>query len=351
MKNYFLSLIFLLPFSLLGQLDKLQPGMKQTEFHKNFPTATEDLISMTSVIYRTDTLLGIIGESRYVAVKDSVNKYGFRSVPALGPNEVFPKADSVEFLRLIRAAEELTGHYTDIFGVPTVHGYVNPRIKGTGNCFVANWKRPDANISIIVHQDFVVDNVINAPVTDTKEKKKKGVNYVLEIFAEGKWTKLRIEFEIGINKLQFRALMPALASQVKDFPECWMMKDSLGGKSAEWHFWFIENILAGYSYDSYGGDAYGGTNKEMYPAFLKKAKMFVAEEKRSYGDPTLLQEPPTDNYTEIKKIPNAFFYDNIYYNAEWEMDKGKTLVVRLHENGGKGESFLHLEVYFGAKKD
>jgi hypothetical protein len=84
---------------------------------------------------------------------------------------------------------------------------------------------------------------------------------------------------------------------------------------------------------------------------LKKAKELVAEEQRSYGAPTLLQAPPTDVYQPVKKVPSAFFYDDIYYNAEWEMDKGKMLFIRLHENGGKGESFLHLEVYFGEKEE
>jgi hypothetical protein len=138
---------------------------------------------------------------------------------------------------------------------------------------------------------------------------------------------------------------------VKDFPDCWMMKDTLGGQDAEWHFWFIDNMLAGFSFDSYNGNAYGGTNKAAYPILLKKAKQLVDEEQRSYGAPTLLQAPPTDAYVPVKKVPSAFFYDDIYYNAEWEMDKGKILFIRLHENGGKGDSFLHLEVYFGEKDE
>ena len=187
--------------------------------------------------------------------------------------------------------------------------------------------------------------------TIQKARKKKSTDYVLEISAEGKWNKLRIDFEIGVTKNQFRALMPALASQVKDFPDCWMMADTLGGRDCDWHFWFMENTLAGYSFDSYNGDTYGGTNKAAYEILLKKAKQLVAEEQRSYGSPTLLQAPETDAYVSVKKVPNAFFYDDVYYNAEWEMDKGKILFIRLHENGGKGESFLHLEVYFGEKKD
>lgn len=352
MKKKLIVLIFLLPFVLHAQLDKLRPGMSPDEFHKKFPAAVPDLAAMTSNIYKTDTILGVIGESRYVAVKDSVKRYVFRSTTFQGPSEYFPKADSIEYLRVVRAAEELTGHYTDVFGTPTAMTKVNPRTR-TSAPFSVSWKKPDAEITVEVRPliEIAEINAPNPPVTESREKKTKASSYVLEISAEGKWSKLRIDFEIGITKNQFRALMPALASQVKDFPDCWMMGGTLGGRDAEWHFWFIDNQLAGYSFDSYNGNSYGGTNKAAYPVLLKKAKELVAEEQRSYGAPTELQAPATDVYQPVKKVPNAFFFDDIYYNAEWEMDKGKMLFVRLHENGGKGESFLHLEVYFGEKEE
>lgn len=339
----------MLPFLLNAQLDKLQPGISLEEFHKRFPSAVPDLSAMTSTVYKTDTMLGVIGESRYVAVKDSVKRYAFTSVVFPGPGPAFPKADSVEYLRLVRAAEELAGHYSDIFGVPTELSKTNPRI-GNANSFSAIWKTSDAEIKVLVHPVIEIENMINAPATVSRDKKKKAENYVLEIFAEGKWSKLRVDFEIGITKNQFRALMPSLASQVKDFPDCWMMEDTLGGRDSEWHFWFIDNALAGFVFDSYNGNSYGGSNKAAYPVLLKKAKQFVAEEQKSYGEPTVLQAPPTDAYAPVKKVPGAFFYDDIYYNAEWKMSKGRMLFVRLHENGGKGESFLHLEVYFGEEE-
>ncbi len=348
MKKYLLAFIVLLPLFLNAQLDKLQPGMPLEEFHKKFPTAVPDLNAMTSIIYRTDTMLGVIGESRYVAVKDSVKQYQFSSVVFQGPSAEFPKADSSEYWRFVRAAEELAGHYSDIFGAPAEQSKLNPR-SGNKNSFSAIWKNPDAEIKVLVHPVIEVENMINAPA-DSRDKKKKATNYVLEIFAEGKWSKLRIDFEIGITKNQFRALMPSLASQVKDFPDCWMMGDTLGGRDSEWHFWFIDNALAGFAFDSYNGNSYGGSNKAAYPVLLKKAKQFVAEEQRSYGEPTVLQAPPTDDYAPVKKVPSTFFYDDIYYNAEWKMGKGRMLFIRLHENGGKGESFLHLEVYFGEEE-
>jgi hypothetical protein len=348
MKNLLLALGFLLPFVMNAQLDKLRPGMSPAEFHKNFPTAVPDVDAMTSVIYMNDTMMGIAGESRYVAVKDSITRYIFHSNTFQGPDIEFPKADSIAYLKLVRAAEELAGHYSDVFGAPTVQHKHNPRTNEI-NPFYVEWKKPDAQITMRVYKEIAVENMINAPASDARDKKKKSADYVLEISAEGKGTKLRIDFEIGITKNQFRAFMPSLASQVKDFPDCWMMKDTLGGRDTEWHFWFIDNALAGYTFDSYNGNTYGGTNKTAYPVLLKKAKQLVAEEQKSYGAPTVLQEPPTDVYVPVKKVPSAFFYDDVYYNAEWEMDKGKVLYVRLHENGGKGESFLHLEVYFGMK--
>jgi hypothetical protein len=349
MKNLLLALGFLLPFAMNAQLDKLRPGMSPEEFHKKFPSAVPDLDAMTNVIYKTDTLMGIIGESRYVAVQDSVKRYVFHSNVVPGPDAEFPKADSAAYLKLVRAAEELVGHYSDVFGAPTVQRKQNPR-GNERNSYYAEWKKPDAEVRVIVYKEIAIENMINAPAS-ASDKKKKSANYVLEISAEGKGTKLRIDFEIGITKNQFRAFMPSLASQVKNFPDCWMMHDTLGGRDAEWHFWFIDNTLAGFTFDSYNGNTYGGTNKAAYPVLLKKAKQLVAEEQRSYGAPTLLQEPPTDAYVPVKKVPGAFFFDDVYYNAEWEMDKGKILFVRLHENGGKGESFLHLEVYFGDKEE
>ncbi|MEO5645654.1 MAG: hypothetical protein ABIQ40_15095 [Bacteroidia bacterium] len=352
MKKNLLVLVFMLPFMLNAQLDKLHPGMRMDEFHKNFPSAVPDLAAMTSDIYKTDTIIGVKGESRYEVVKDSVKRYVFHSIPFSGPGAEFPKADSADYIRLVRAAEELAGHYSDVFGVPSKQGKVNPRATTTNepNSFYAIWEKPDAHISVTVRKEIEVLNMINAPV-NSREKKKNSSAYVLEIFAEGKWSKLRIDFEIGITKNQFRALMPALASQVKDFPDCWMMNDTLGGRDSEWHFWFVDNVLAGFTFDSYNGDSYGSTNKAAYPILLKKAQQFLDEEQKSYGAATVLQVPPTDAYVPVKKVPTAFSFDDIYYNAEWEMDKGKTLFIRLHESGGKGSSSLHLEVYFGEKEE
>ncbi|MDQ3110050.1 MAG: hypothetical protein M3R17_09160 [Bacteroidota bacterium] len=350
MKNLLFTLVFLLPFTLNAQLDKLRPGMSAEEFHKKFPTAIPDLNAMTSSIYETDTIFGIVGESRYTAVRDSVKHYDFRSGIFQGPNQTFPKADSADYLRLVRAGEELAGHYSDVFGAPTEQQKGNPRTQAISP-FSAVWKKADVQISVIVHEVVEFTNGLNAPPPGPHEKKKKAATYVLEVYATGKSTKLRIDFQIGITTAQFRALMPSLASQVKNFPDCWMMGDTLNGHDTEWHFWLIDNILAGFSFDSYDGNTYGGTNKTAYPVLLKKAKQLVSEEQRSYGAPTLLQEPATDTYVPVKKVPGAFFYDDVYYNAEWEMDKGKILFIRLHENGGKGESFLHLEVYFGEKEN
>ncbi len=355
MKKIVLVLIFVLPIHLLAQLDKLSPGMNLQDFRKKFPTATPDFTSMTSNIYRQDTLLGIFGQSQYTAVQDSINQYSFRSKNYSGPSSDFPKADSAEYVLLLRAAVELTGHYSDIFGPPT-EKKINPwdkPVRGLPdpNVYSATWKKPDGNVKIIVHQIFEIENNINAPANVSHEKKKKAAIYVMEIEASGKWPKMRIEFEIGITKKQFRALMPALASQVRDFPDCWMMKDTLANRDSDWHFWFVENSLSGYSFDSYAGDAYAGTNKSCYAVLLKKAKQLQTEEENSYGHATTLQAPSTDAYVPLKKIPNAFFYDDVYYNAEWQMEKGKKLFIRLHENGGKGESFLHLEVFFGDPKE
>ncbi|HET6992003.1 MAG TPA: hypothetical protein VFJ43_11795 [Bacteroidia bacterium] len=355
MKKIVFALLFILPVSLFAQLDKLHQGMSLQEFHKNFPSAIPDLQAMTSSIYKQDTLLGIVGESQYTAVKDSVNQYLFQSINYSGPSSEYPKADSSEYLKLLRAAQELTGHYSDIFGTPAEKKSSSPRssVDELGNqaVYMVSWKNPDGAVMIIVHRVIENENYINAPVNDTKDKKKKSANYAMEIRANGKWSKLRIDFEIGITKNQFRALMPMLASQVKDFPDCWMMNDTLAKRDTEWHFWFVENGLAGFSYDCYAGDNYGSTNKATYPILIKKAKQMQDEEEKSYGRPTTLQAPATDAYVPIKKIPNAFFYDDVYYNAEWEMDKGKKLFIRLHENGGKGETFLHLEVFLGDPKD
>jgi hypothetical protein len=353
MKKIVLALLFIVPLSLFGQLDKLHQGMSLQDFRKNFPSAVPDLQAMTSSIYKEDTLLGIEGQSQFIAVKDSVNQFLFHSINYSGPSAEFPKADSSELIKLLRAAQELTGHYSDIFGSPTEQKTNSPRSSSneSGNVYIASWKKPEGMVMVTVHKVIEIENNINAPVTEVRDKKKKAASYVMDIQAGGKWSKLRIDFEIGITKNQFRALMPALASQVKDFPDCWMMNDTLAKRDTEWHFWFVENGLAGFSYDCYAGDNYGGTNKACYSILLKKAKQFQMEEEKSYGQTTTLQVPSTDAYTPLKKIPNAFFYDDVYYNAEWEMDKGKKLLIRLHENGGKGESFLHLEVFLGDPKD
>lgn len=355
MKKFLVILVFALPISLEAQLDKLSPGMSLQDFRKNFSSATPDLPAMTSTIYRKDTILGILGQSEFIAVQDSVTQYYFLSENYPGPSSEYPKADSSDYSKLVRTAEELTGHYSDIFGQVTelkknswqipIRGLPDP------NVYSAIWKKPDGTVKITVHQVIEIENYINAPVTATHDKKKKSANYIMEIQAQGKWIKLRVEFEIGITKNQFRALMPALASQVKDIPDCWTMKDTLANREATWHFWFVENALTGFSFDSYCGDAYSGVNKICYAMLIKKARLFQVEAQKSVGQTSTLQAPANDVYVPVRKVPNAFFYDDVYYNAEWKLEKGKVLFIRLHENGGKGESFLHLEVFFGDPKE
>jgi len=206
---------------------------------------------------------------------------------------------------------------------------------------------PEGDVKIVVSPmgASTEGSMMNAPATNPK--KQKSEYYTFEIFASGKDGRLRGEFEIGSTSDQFKSLIPSLASQVKKFPDCWMVHDTLAGDDADWRFWFNDNVIAGFTFDTYNGDAYGKNNADAYRILLAKAKIIESDAEANFGKPTTLSMPSTNEYVPLKKVPNAFFYDDVYYNSEWTLEGGKTMFVRLHENGGKGPSFFHLEVYFG----
>ena len=351
-----ISLVFLLvSVSGFAQINLLHSGMTITEFHQKFPKAIPDIDAMTCTVYGTDTMAAQIGKEQFTLVHDTVKDYFFQSELVSGPSNDFPKADSSDYSKMMVSVRDVYNHYVDMFGVPDemkTHSPVVPKkMVVDPNVFYAHWKIPDGEIKINVLPEDISqsENEINAP--DREDKKLKSCNYVFEIYASGKGGKLRGEFEIGSTSNQFRSLVPWYASQVKSFPDCWMVADTLGGADANWKFWFVDNSLSGFAYDTYNGDAYGKANASAYPILIAKAKAMEADAEKQFGKPTTLVSPATNEYVPLKKIPNQFFYDDLYFNAEWTMDSDKSFFIRLHENGGKGPAFFHLEVYFGKRQD
>ncbi len=356
MKKVISLSLFLLPFSLMAQMNSLHPGMKVTEFQQDFPKAVPDLDAMTCSVIGADTMAGQLGMEQFTIVHDTVKQYDFQSVAVPGPSNDFPKADSTAYSKMMVSAREMYYHYIDMFGTPISVGGHSPvvpkKMSVDQNVFYAHWKIADGEvrINVLPADGPQIGSEMNAPATESS-KKQKFCNYVLEIHASGKGGKLRGEFEIGSTSDQFRSLLPGYAAQVKSFPDCWMVHDTLAGADANWRFWFENNSLAGFAYDTYNGDAYGKTNPVAYPILIAKAKAMEADAEKQFGKPTTLVSPPSNEYVPLKKVPNQFFYDDVYYNAEWTLQDGKSLFIRLHENGGKGPSFFHLEVYYGKKQE
>jgi hypothetical protein len=358
MKKLIALPILLLSFSSMAQINLLHPGMTLAEFHKSFPSAIPDIPAMTSSAYGLDTMARQTGQEVFVLSHDTVKQYNFRSDLVPGPSNDFPKADSTAYSKMMRSVREMYYHYVDMFGTPSEvkqHSPIVPKkMVVDANVFYAHWTLPEGDVKISVAPEVSVydENQMNAPVTnDSKKDKQKSSFYVFEVTASGKGGKLRGEFEIGSTSDQFKILIPALASQVKKFPDCWMVHDTLSGADADWRFWFENNIIAGFAYDTYNGEAYAKKNADVYPILISKAKAMETDAEKQFGKPTTLVSPSTNDYVPLKKIPNAFFYDDVYYNAEWILEKDKTLFIRLHENGGKGPSFFHLEVYYGKKQE
>lgn len=356
MKKLFSLSLLLLPFSMMAQMSLLHSGMTLSEFHKSFPTAVPDLAAMTSSVYGPDTMAGQAGQREFVLAHDTVKSFHYNSNVVSGPSSDFPKADSADYSKMMTSVRDMYSHFTDMFGTPTEmrqHSPVVPKkVTSDPNVFFAHWKLPEGDVRIVVSlfDPMSETNMMNAPVTATS-KKQKSAFYVFEIYATGKDGRLRGEFEIGSTSDQFRSLIPSLAPQVKKFPDCWMVHDTLGGADADWRFWFENNVIAGFAYDTYNGDAYGKKNSEAYSILLAKAKAIESDAEKQFGKPTTLVVPPNNDFVPLKKVAADYFYDNVHYNAEWTLENSKTLFIRLHENGGKGTPFFHLEVYFGKPQE
>jgi hypothetical protein len=352
MKKTIALLFLLLPFSIMAQMSLLHPGMTLSEFHQSFPKAVPDISAMTCSVYGADTMAGQAGHQEFTLSHDTVKKFYFQSVLVSGPSIDFPKADSAAYSKMMVSVREMYYHYTDMFGTAAeVHQHspiVPKKMVVDAAVFYAHWNLPEGEVKMIVSPlgPSTEENLMNAPV-DNSSKKTKSAYYTFEVFATGKGGRLRGEFEIGAASDQFRSLIPSLASQVKKFPDCWMVHDTLAGADADWRFWFENNVIAGFAYDTYNGDAYGKKNAEAYPILMARAKAMESDAEKQFGKPSTLVAPPTNEYVPLKKISSEFFYDNVYYNAEWILPNEKTLFIRLHENGGKSPAFFHLEVYFG----
>src|ERR1041385_3502807 len=154
MKKIIALPVFLFSFSLAAQIGLLHPGMKINEFHKNFPSAVPDLSAMTQTVSGADTLAGQIGQESDMLVHDTLKQFYFQSALVSGPSNDFPKADSLQYSKMMRSVREMYYHYCDMFGAPNEvkqHSPIVPKkLTVDPNVFYAHWILPEGEVKVTV---------------------------------------------------------------------------------------------------------------------------------------------------------------------------------------------------------
>lgn len=346
MKKLILSCILLLPLAAFAQLDKIRPGMTLDEFRKQFPAAVPDVNGMTSWVNGKDSLQGISGHTTYLIRRDTVFRYQFLSDEVPGPGPQFPKADSSQSTRMMAVARTLVSHYTDLFGSPAEMS-TWPLPKTAANekydvyVLTATWKLRGGVVRVFVHRSGTEQehNLVNA----TFDTRKTGYHYyTFQVIAEGTGMEVRSEFGNGISAAEFRYAHPALAAQVKQHPERWIM-DS---ESGEWKFWFTDSRLTGFAMDAYDGQAYRSPSTETaYAEMRTLALKLHAEAEKQYGKATSASASFPSDYPSRKASNN--YYSEERYLAEWKTPSGElTLLLDEHGGGKYSSPVFHLEIMF-----
>jgi hypothetical protein len=330
MKDAFLILFFVIPFSLSAQLDKIYPKMTEEEFHKKIPEAVQ-LVS--SSIFIDDSVSSVWVRKKYDLMNDTVVALSFFSRQVNGPCCGIKNPDQDGYSNLLLAAKNLFKHYTDVFGKAIIFKIDSlPPLSSTineVNVFYANWKSDQGNITLRV---FLDDTLITSGENwvSVAKRGKKDCPCKLKLDATGNGPEFKKEFGLGMSTLELYKFLSYPQATIDYMPKTRIntfgMVDSIGGN---WIFSFYNDSLKNFSYNFQN---FHSTLKD-YPVLIEKTALLGTQAEKQFGKAKDSSIPPNLKHEKAKPFWKLFYWRDDYWSY-WEMNKS-TLKIELNEGGSK----------------
>ncbi|HEU4719458.1 MAG TPA: hypothetical protein VFU15_16560 [Bacteroidia bacterium] len=354
MKTIFLFFL-VFPLALPAQLSKIKPGMKLDDARKQFPGMKPDYTGMTSWVYKKDTIGMIAGKATYKVMRDTVRSYNFLGDEVPGPCPGNAGADTADYSSFMQNVRRQAAFYTKIFGKPVL-SMDGPGITSS-----------ELNYDVVFDFRWKFNgDELTMQVTRPKERTKPQVNgaadvhgcaqccnYTLEIDVKGNGTGMKNPFCLGMTKNEFKKAHPEMSLQVNDYPDKWIMPDTLLTKDGLWRMDFEDGKLVAFNLSIYDGKIYGTDADAAYARLLGRAKELTKEAKKKYGKADSLMTDVPDKRPPVVTDSHGLM-DRTDYKASWNVD-GKVLVICINERaggmGGGREPVFNLLVTYPFKED
>ena len=350
MRSITFLLLFLIPFVLPAQLDRMRTDMTEQEFVRTFPEARRDYVREAVWTNEAAAINGVKGNALWYIYRDTTTEYRFNSVKEQGPSARYPDADSTAVYAMKQSAMTLVEELTLHFGKPV--RLISVGFSGVGKSgqtgdhfsYKAEWDfGVNDFITVEVTTEMSTGNMINAPGKFTVVESQA---YELAVRITHREAYTQDQFGVGQPESVFFRKHPECAMQVRvKRDQVYVISDSVTALNAEWIFHFSGGMLLSFDYEAYLGTEYRAkSDAAAYEAGKKKTELLYAQGSKSLGKAASVNNNLKPSYVPPDK---NIQYTKPYFAATWGTPSG-IVTVRYTENGGgkNPASVFHLEVHF-----
>ncbi|MBI3509109.1 MAG: hypothetical protein HY064_00480 [Bacteroidetes bacterium] len=355
----FIFLLFIIPFALRAQLDRIKPGMTKKDFLDEFPQAKPDAEFLNHWFEIEDTLANVHGTAIYQMENDTVRSFQFQSGNHAGPSPEFPKADSTELSNILKSARIVCKRNIVLFGNPTkmiVNSFMTPDTAWTTDIFYAEWETGDHDVSMEISRegkkiDLPRENREMNANYDAHKEKPTSANYTFLVTAKGKNKQLEKKYCVENTSAELKVNRPALKDDIEKeiIPGkmIYSFTDSLKNREGNWNFVFKNEQLDQFSYALYAGTLYAGPDDDV---LIPRAKELEAEAEKNYGKPdSVITNPSPFGRKDVNT--NCWWCDFPRYEAYWHYGNKKMNLKLTEVVKGKEPEHYLLEVNFNKPED
>ncbi len=333
-----LVILFLAPFVLHGQLNKMRPDMTEAEFVKVFPEAKRDLGAEAETISGNDTINGIKGTGAWRIYNDTIAIYAFDSFLAQGPSSAHPKDDSTEVHKMKMSADILRNNLEAHIGKPI--SFRNVPLLSVNDeqlrAYYAYWKYNDSTIVTITIERLPP----GGEITRTEAE-----DYFLRVKVTHRDQWIQNFCSVGMSAKTFFSGSPQLMLQIDPTEgHIFRISDSLTIPDAEWTFYFLSNGgLQRMVYSASAETAHqANSNEAAYKKMKVKAEEFLAEGNSTFGKTDTLTNYLGTAYELPDPVANPH---TTYLYSEWKTKTGSIMIKFTEGNSQYSEySYFSLEL-------
>ncbi len=228
--------------------------MPEAEFMKTLPEAKRNYEAEAGWLNDSSaTMNKLIGRARWKIERDTVVDYYFVTESVNGPSADYPKTDSSGVHEMKESAEILRRKIELAHGKPV--RLINKPLTiddplSVGIVYLAEWVLSgNQNMRICITAPFETRNQINAPMSNSIDKKAESYELYVSVNARSTFTKM--QFDIGKPVGDFLVVHPALKGQ-STFTQyhVYTIPDSATCENAEWNFIFRTGVLTYFEYEA-----------------------------------------------------------------------------------------------------